>query len=139
MYIYLNIYIYIPGPPNNCIFFHFAYDHLVGRTAYMPKFRILSCTRAGRIMTQIFSNVFPICFQYFQYFSIFFNIFQYFAISFQYLFNIVKSCNFSMFFQYRSNIFQYSSSMPLVAKYCQILAYGQKKWLFLQIRQYSVK
>ena len=55
----------------------------------------------------------PICFQYC------FNIFQY-------LFNIVQSCNFSIVFQYVSNIYQYSSNMPLVVKYCQIWAYDQK-------------
>ena len=78
----------------------------------MPKFRILSCTRAGRIMTQIFSNVFPICF------SIFFNIFQYFAISFQYLFNIVKSLQlfnvFSISFQYFSIFFKHATCRQIL-------------------------
>ena len=84
----------------------------------MPKFRILSCTRAGRIMTQIFSNVFPICFQYFQYF---FNIFQYFSIfcnifsiSFQYcqilqLFNV-----FSISFQYFSIFFKHATCRQIL-------------------------
>ena len=58
------IYIYIPGPPNDCIFLVISHMNIFfGHTAYMPKFRILSCTHAGVIMTRVFSNMFPICFQ----------------------------------------------------------------------------
>ena len=67
------MYIYT-WTPKRLFFGQFAYDHIFGHTAYMPKFRILSCTHAGVIMTQFF-------------------------------------------FQYVSNIYQYSSNMPVVAPF----------------------
>ena len=109
MYIYLD--------PQTTVFFgQFAYDRIFwsyGIYAKISNSKLHAC--GGNHDTSIFSNMFSI---FCQYFSILSNL-----ATVQYVFNI----------------YQYSSSMPLVAKYCQIWAYGQKKWSFLQIRKYSVK
>ena len=121
------IYIYTWTPKRLYFFGHFAYDHIFwsyGIYAKIPNSKLHAC--GGNHDTSIFqyvSNMFSIICQYF---SIFF-------------FNIVQSCNFSISFQYVSKIYQYSSNMPLVAKYRQIWAYDQEILSFLQIRQYSVK
>ena len=121
------IYIYTWTPKRLYFFGHFAYEHIFwsyGIYAKIPNSKLHAC--GGNHDTSIFqyvSNMFSIICQYF---SIFF-------------FNIVRSCNFSICFQYVSKIYQYSSNMPLVAKYRQIWAYDQEILSFLQIRQYSVK
>ena len=91
----------IPGPPNDCIFLVISHMTIFfGHTAYMPKFRILSCTHAGVIMTSIF----PICFQYvfnnLSIFSIFFILsnlatFQYAFNMFPIFINILQTCHLS--------------------------------------------
>ena len=117
------MYIYT-WTPKRLFFGQFAYDHIFGHTAYMPKFRILSCTHAGVIMTRVF---FQICFQYV--FNMFFNFCSILSnlATFQYVFNMFpifinilqtchlspntakyghttkKNCNFSKFGSIRSN------------------------------------
>jgi hypothetical protein len=87
-------------PKRRYFFGHFAYDLFLGHTAYMPKFRILSCTHAVVIVTQI----------YFLYVSNMFSIlFQYFSISFQYCPILQLFNRFSICFQYLSIFFKHAT------------------------------
>ena len=65
-----------------------------GHTAYILKFRILSCTHAGVIMTRVF-------------FKYVFNILSIF-------FNIVQSCNCSICFQYLSIFFKHATCRQIL-------------------------